>query len=221
MTIGDLDYRCDASRSALVVVDMQLDFCNPRGETSGPDFDAMTAVVDRTNALIDGAHEAGVPVIFIRTNHDDATNTVAWLTRRGEPRAKEKCVPGTPGVEFYGVTPTEVDFVVTKYRYSAFVGTPLEMTLHRLGRESVVVTGVATNACVQYTAAHALCLDFLVTIAEDCCTTSSKDRHAAAIDSMAGSIGLVAQSEQIAAIWEATSSTAFDPLRDPIGRLVA
>lgn len=219
MTIGDLEYRCDPARAALVIVDMQVDFCNPTGATSGEAYDAMSAMVDRTNALVDQAHRSGVPVIFIRTQHDDSTNTEAWLLRNGStPRDKEKCVTGSDGAEFYGVKPLPEDIVVTKYRYSGFVCTDLEMILRRLGRTAIVCTGVATNCCVQLTASHALCLDLHVTVVADCCSSSSVELHDAALRSMARSIGLVASSDDVARLWAAHPDRRFDPTSDVLGR---
>ena len=221
MATGDLEYRCDPSRAAMVIVDMQVDFCNRDGANSGAAFDAMNAMVDRTNALVDQAHQSRVPVIFIRTHHDDSTNTEAWLLRHGAtPRDQEVCVTGSEGAEFYGVKPGLEDIVVTKHRYSAFVGTPLEMILRRLGRTAVVCTGVATNVCVQQTASHALCLDFHVTVVSDCCSASSAEAHEAGLRNM-GSIGLIARSEGVARIWAAHPSDRFDPSSDLLGRPAA
>lgn len=207
MAIGDLDFRCDAARSALVVIDVQRDFCDsPEPSGRPPRRDEMRAMAVRLDRLIGQARTLGVPVIFVRTIHDDATNSDAWCARRGSIE-EPSCRPGTPGVEFFVVQPQD-DVVVTKRRYSAFVGTELEMVLRRLGRDSIVLTGVMTDVCVETTARHGMCLDFFATVVADCCEAASTERHEQALRSVSQSFGLVATAEEVLGIWERTSHLA-------------
>ena len=80
----------------------------------------------------------------------------------------EICATGTWGAEYYRVQPTNDDCEVVKHRYSAFVGTTLEVILRSLARQTVVVTGVTTNVCVESTVRDAYMRDYRPLLVEDC-----------------------------------------------------
>jgi nicotinamidase-related amidase len=72
-------------------------------------------------------------------------------------------------VEFYEpVKPTEGDLVVKKFCYSGFYGTQLENLLRALGRDTIAITGVATNVCCDCTARDGAMRDFKVLFLSDC-----------------------------------------------------
>ncbi len=204
--VDELADRVDPATSALIVVDVQVDFCRSPG--SGPEqIAAMEQMSVHLERLIDRAHVVGVPVIFIQTIHDRDSDSTAWRTRHGslEPYEHEPCKPGTPGAEFFRVAPRDGDVVVVKHRYDAFVGTDLAEVLGRLGTRSVIMTGVMTDICVETTLRHAMCLDFRVTVVSDCCESVTRDRHATALARIAKSFGLVADSNEIAELWNSGS----------------
>lgn len=98
----------DLSKSAVVVVDMQNDYCHKEGSgaLNGGDVTDHYAIVPNVQRLIDAAHESGIPVFFIKTTHDETTNSKVWLSRR-IGRKHDTCVTGTWGAEYFGVTPTD------------------------------------------------------------------------------------------------------------------
>ncbi len=191
--------------AALLVVDVQNDFCHEQGAFGrlGHDLGLIQASVRALAGFIEEARRAGVPVIFIKTHHGDWTSSQAWLTR-GPRRGGELCVPGTWGAEFYGVAPAPDEPVVVKHRYSGFLGTDLEVILRARERRSVLATGVATNVCVESTARDAYMRDYHLVMVEDCCGAVTKAEHEATLHTMRGYFGRVLDSHAIAAHWQAT-----------------
>ena len=83
------------------------------------------------------------------------------------------CAEGSWGSEFYaGLQPLPGDLVVTKHRYSAFIGTDLDMLLRARGFKSLLITGVGTGMCVFHTLTVGFMLDYYITLVEDCCATT-------------------------------------------------
>jgi ureidoacrylate peracid hydrolase len=91
---------------------------------------------------------------------------------------------------------------VTKHRYSAFVGTDLEQVLRALGRRSVIMTGEATNVCVESTARDAYMRDFWVAFTSDCTASTSQAAHDATLYSMGKHFGQVLTSNDVIAAWQ-------------------
>jgi ureidoacrylate peracid hydrolase len=105
------------------------------------------------------------------------------------------CEPDTPGSEFYGVEPCAGDHIVTKHRYSGFVGTDLDMVLRSKGIETLLFTGVATNVCVETTARDAFNLNYHVVFVEDCCGAFSPEEHASTLTNIS-KYGIVTDSKR-------------------------
>jgi len=190
--------------AALLVVDVQNDFCHEGGAFGrlGHDLGPIQTSVRALASFIEEARRARVPVIFIKTHHGPSTNSQAWLTRTAR-RGGELCVPGSWGAEFYQVAPAPDEPVLVKHRYSAFFNTDLEVVLRAWERRSVLATGVATNVCVESTARDAYMRDYHVVMVEDCCGAVTKAEHEATLHTMGGYFGRVLDSHAIAAHWRA------------------
>jgi len=191
--------------AAVLVVDVQNDFCHEQGAFGrlGFDMGPIQTSVRALGAFLEEARQAGVPVVFIKTHHGPWTNSEAWLTR-GPRRAGEICVVGSWGAEFYGVAPAAGEPVVVKHRYSGFLGTDLEVILRARERRSVLVTGVATNVCVESTARDAYMRDYHLVMVDDCCGAVTKAEHEATLHNMRTYFGRVLDSHAIAAHWRRT-----------------
>lgn len=181
----------------LLVIDMQNDFCDPQLRPGA--LDGCGPVAERIDALAGAARAAGVPVVWVRTHHSEATDTPVWLSRHAG--SEQICRPGTPGAEFYGVHPRDGEPVVTKHRYNAFLRTDLEERLRALGVDHVVCCGVLTNVCVESTAREAFQRDFDVTLVDDACQARSAEIHAATLANIARHFGRVATVADILARW--------------------
>jgi ureidoacrylate peracid hydrolase len=190
--------------SVLIVVDVQNDFVHDDGVfgKTGLDLSAMQASVDNLLPLIDAAHAARVPVIFIKTHHDAWNNSPAFVERFVRKSAgAEICATGTWGADYYRVRPTAGDHEVVKHRYSAFVGTSLEVVLRALGRPTVLVTGVTTNVCVESTVRDACMRDYRAVLIADCAGAPTKDEHASAVHNVRTYFGTVTDSTTVMTVW--------------------
>jgi len=194
-------------RCVLVVVDVQNDYCHDEGTfgRAGVELIAIQHAVDRIVRFVDVARGARVPVVWLRTEHDGWTNSPAWLTRDVRTRA-EICATGSWGAEFFQVRPRPDECVITKHRYSAFVGSRLPVVLRTLGRPTLLVAGITTNVCVESTARDAFMRDYQVVLVEDCAAARTKSEHDGAVHNVRTYFGRVLDSAAVAARWAAASA---------------
>jgi ureidoacrylate peracid hydrolase len=193
-----IELAISAASAALLVVDVQNDFCDPNGgcakagvlpyDTSM--IEAMTPVLMHT---VEGARRRGMKVVWIRTEYGNATNSPGWI-RRGAGKPLIICRPGTWGADWYRVAPKEEDFVVTKHRYSGFLYTALETVLRVHGISTVAVAGVTTQVCVETTARDAFMRDFQVTVLSDCTASFDRGMHEASLRALSTHFGSVMDS---------------------------
>jgi ureidoacrylate peracid hydrolase len=174
-------FQLNNANTALIVVDVQNDFCHNQGVFSkykSATLDHVEQAVSNLSALIEKCRKFDLPIIFIRTTHSDWTNSPSWLKRmEGAGKKMRICAPDSWGSNFYNVAPKEGDCIVTKHRYSAFIGTDLDLILRSKGIENILVTGVATNVCVESTARDGYHRDYNVILIEDCCGAPSMPQH--------------------------------------------
>jgi ureidoacrylate peracid hydrolase len=200
-----LQEKCDPELTSLIVVDVQNDFCSPQGACAkvGNDVTAAQEMVPRLLHLIEEARKVALPIVYIQTTHSEWTDTPSWLHRRPDGRKPETCRQGTWGAEFYGgISPLPHERTVIKHRYSAFINTDLNTVLKARGVESVLVTGVATNVCVETTARDAFMYDYYVTMVDDCSAAYDPRMHEATLQNMRQHFGLVASSQEIISTWQ-------------------
>jgi ureidoacrylate peracid hydrolase len=191
----------DPTKAAILVVDVQNDFCHPAGAAgkAGTDTSAAMAMIPRLQALLDAAREVGTKVIFIQTIHTAETDSEAWLGRHDVPRPV--CRQGTWGAEFTIVAPEANEPVVNKHRYSAFINTRLDTVLRTYKIETIITTGVASNVCVESTARHGFMLDYHLVFVGDCSAAYNPAWHDATLDNMRRNFGVVLNHHEIIAHW--------------------
>lgn len=154
------------TKHALVIVDLQNDFC-PGGSLAVPDGDKIVPVVNR---LINTFKEAGLPIIATRDWHPADHCS---FQEQGGPWPPH-CIQDTKGAEFHPdfKLPSEATVISKasskeKDAYSGFDGTDLAPHLRQDGVDTIVVCGLATDYCVKATALDGLEEGFNVTVLED------------------------------------------------------
>lgn len=203
----------DPSHTALVVVDMQRDFCTPGWafDRLGVDISMYPPMIPRLARLIGGARAAGVRVVFVlmtvlpgRVSESPAQirfNLRLHLESHGEGEPVQYTVDGSEGQAIVDeLAPEPGDLVVKKYRSSGFWGTNLDLLLRSNGIKSVVMTGATTEGCVESTARDALFNDYYVVIAEDCVASDDPAQHEASLLLMRHRFD-IATAEEIVAVW--------------------
>jgi ureidoacrylate peracid hydrolase len=206
MAKRDVSFRYDPKRAALIVIDVQNDFCDAAGALGvvGVDVSAVQAMVPRLLSLIEAARAVSMPVVFVKTNHDESTDSEVWLGHHDANRAFDPrgavCRPDTWGSEFYRVEP-RADRVIVKSRYSAFVGTTLDLQLRTLGVESLLFTGVTTETCVESSVREGLFHEYHVSLVEDCCASYERATHEASVRVIGQHFGTVIGSAELGDSW--------------------
>ena len=197
--------------AALVVVDVQNDFCATDGYFGkiGADTAFIQRAIPPLQRLIDGARAAGVLIVFVQAIYDPADLSAPMRERRQRlKRTLPLCLTGTWGADFHGVRPRPDEPVVIKHRYSAMMGTGLDALLKRHAIKSLLLTGVATDTCVESTARDAYFMDYYVTLVADCCAAFSGRDHDVALERFDRDYGAVVGSAELITTWERAGAAA-------------
>lgn len=194
------------ARTALLLVDMQVDFAEPEGAMgqSGMDLSMVGPAIRNAVLLADAARAAGVPCLFARliTRQSDETDLLReWKRRRGTEDDAPLCQEGTRGAAFVGPQPREGEVVFSKNRYNAFSGTGLDAHLRGIKRDTLVIAGLTTECCVDSTVRDAFERDYHVVIAADAVAAYEKDLHDGALKALELNCAITASSAAIIGAW--------------------
>ncbi|MFC1906972.1 cysteine hydrolase family protein [Chloroflexota bacterium] len=201
-----LEEKVDPENAALLVVDMQNDFCHLEGSLAkrGRDMTLGLQMAPRLVKLIEEARQAKVPVVFIRQTLSESTTSPASRERRLKRMPDEVELPlqeDSWGAEYYEVAPQPGECVVTKHRYSAFIDTNLDLILRSQGIKTLIMTGVATNVCVESTARDGFMKDYYVVFVGDCTAAERIEDHEATLRTMGVFFGEVVPSSEVIDAW--------------------
>jgi nicotinamidase-related amidase len=212
--ILDFAERVDPRSTALVVVDVQNDFCHPDGVFGrlGHDLSMMPPMAAALRELVEAARRRSMLIIWVRATYDAVvTSDVLAETYNRRDFHESQCLEGSWGADWYGgVAPREApnEVVVTKHRFSAFWDTPIDLYLRSNKIRSVVVTGVVTSGCVESTLRDAFFNDYYVVVAADCVAEASQERHDYALRKMGQAFGVVTQAADIVRVWDGSRENA-------------
>jgi len=152
------------SETAVLVVDMQKDFCYEDGALFVGD--PVRRIIPNIRALLEEVQRKGLQIIFTQDWHSPEDDEFAVWGRH--------CVEYTRGAELIDelaeveIEPKARAFVVRKQKYTAFFESKLEEHLREKGIRNLIIVGVATNICVLHTAIDASLRDFEIIVPEDC-----------------------------------------------------
>lgn len=197
-------------RTALVVVDIQVDFASPEGLIGrfGTDMTVAERAVDRIEELIAAARKAGVTVAFMRVMtrpESDSQALKLWMERRGTPGSEAICRIGSGGEDYYRVVPQPGDIEIAKLAYSSFHGTDLALQLRARGIDTLVVTGISTDCCVDSTTRDAFHHGFHTFVVSDACAAFEDDLHVHSLKALMLHCSLLTTSAAVVSAWEETT----------------
>ena len=210
--LSELSARVNPMHTALVLVDLQHDFCDPKGAmgTRGEDLSVAQAILPAVGQLLGGARKAGLMVVHVKAEYGLDSASDVSLYSGNHVGATECCRPGSWGAEFVDqARPSDGEHVVVKRRFSPFPDTRLELLLRANRIRTVVVMGVATHCCVEATVRDACHKDFYVVVARDCCATRGRMRHLheASLETMGLYFATVVPSDEILDTWKIGTSS--------------
>jgi nicotinamidase-related amidase len=178
-------------KPALIVIDMQDDWLSPPFMPRGSS--EVASLVSNVRKLLEAARSARVPVIHTKEWHRSGKLDMGSErypgTGLGIPDGTDDasvpvhCVEGSKGAEIIEeLAPIPGEYVITKRRFSAFLGTELDILLRDLNVETLIVSGVMSEVCVLFTAGEAHQRDYHVRVVEGCTLGSTKELTRAAIE---------------------------------------
>ncbi|MAF47412.1 MAG: isochorismatase family cysteine hydrolase [Rhodospirillales bacterium] len=198
--LSELEDQLKPDHTALLVVDMQNDFCAEGGylhRTRGLDMSPNKVIADNINRLVDLARETGMTVVWIVAIYDHKYLSDSHLAKI-QHRSNEGvlCAEGTWGADFYEMSPGDGEIVIQKHRFSAFHGTRLDDYLRGHGVKTLVVTGVATNICVDSTIRDGFFNGYYIVVPEEC-VGGEQTLHDATLKTVDYAIGTVTSGDEI------------------------
>lgn len=204
----NLEHWIAPDRTALLIVDMQVDFGSPEGLSAqwGLDLSTVPAALAAAERLAGAARRAGVPVVFVGLFTTPETDSDAWderMRRRGaDPEAGPAlCRAGAPGSDFVGPQPQSGELVLRKTRYSPFWDTDIDAQLKALDVDTLVIAGLTTECCVADTAKDAFNHDYHVFVAADACAAYEPDLHAGALKMLDLNTAILTDTDSVVDAW--------------------
>jgi nicotinamidase-related amidase len=180
--------------TALVIIDMQRDFCSPGGyaDRAGLDISRMQAVVSQVQTLLQAARDAGLLVVHTREGHspDLSDCSPAKLQRSvaaGAPIGDlgplgRLLIQGEYGHDFVDkLQPLAGEIVIDKPGYGAFHATRLNRLLAAHGIEQLIICGVTTEVCVHSTLREAVDHGYKCTTVSNATAASEPEHQAPAL----------------------------------------
>ncbi|WP_177198483.1 cysteine hydrolase family protein [Novosphingobium sp. CF614] len=196
----------DPARTALVVVDVQVDFAAPEGLLGrlGVDLSAAHEAIDRCERLVAAARRAGATVALMRVVTRPETDSRALKTlmaRRGQPGGEAICRAEGGGADYYRIFPEPGDIEVQKLLYDSFHGTDFDARLRARDIDTLVVCGLSTDCCVDQTARAAFHRDYDVFLVSDACAAYEPGLHESALNALEKNCALLTTTDAVEAAW--------------------
>jgi len=180
----------DPKKTALVLIDLQnaIVGMNPVPHTAAQ-------VVENSKKLADAFRGQGAPVVYVRVDLNDfmkfPVDQPHNLGDKPLPTAASEIAPSA------GFQPG--DILVTKRHWGAFAGTDLEQQLKSRGIDTVVLTGISTNAGVESTARQGTGLGLAFVLVEDACSSQNAEHHRFAFENIFPRLARVRTTDEVLA----------------------
>lgn len=161
----------DKHKTALLLIDVINDFDFPEADQL---LRYARPMAKKLLRLKRRAQRAGVPVIYVNDNFgrwkSDFRHTVEHCATKGRAGELVRLL-----------RPEENDYFVLKPKHSGFFSTTLETLLRYLGTQTLILTGIAGNFCVLFTANDAYMRDFDLFVPSDCSVSNTRQENQSAL----------------------------------------
>jgi ureidoacrylate peracid hydrolase len=204
---NDLDRlraKLNPESTALIIIDMQKDFCCEGGTFHRRGFDIIPAqrLAKRLNSFLKEVREVLKYIIHLQMmkKPEPSSPVVDELYRR----IKMKRFYDPAFAEPYEVIPLPGDVVIPKYKYSGFVSTYLDQFLRPKGINTLILTGIATNVCVESTARDGFMREYYIVIPSDLTEGTSTEAKKWSLSNLDMFFGEVVSSSEIIECWKSS-----------------
>jgi nicotinamidase-related amidase len=184
------ELQLDPKKTALVLIDLQnaIVGMNPVPHTAAQ-------VVENSRKLAEAFRTQGAPVVYVRVDFNDfmklPVDQPHNLGDKPLPAAASEIAPSA------GFQPG--DILLTKRHWGAFAGTDLDQQLKSRSIDTVVLTGISTNAGVESTARQGTGLGFAFVLVEDACSSQNADHHRFAFENVFPRLARVRTTDEVLA----------------------
>lgn len=202
MDMSNLKSKVAPERSALIIIDMQKDYCSEGGifHRMGYDIKSAKALAARLNDFLGHARKVLKNIIHVKMTKIDSLSSSTALEQYRRLGVNRQYDPAFS--EFYEVLPQEGEVVIPKYRHSPFVSTYFDQLLRIRQIQTLIVTGLATNVCVESTARDGFARDYHVVIPEDLTEGTSLEAKKWSLSNINLFFGEIVQSQDLLRCWD-------------------
>jgi ureidoacrylate peracid hydrolase len=214
----------DLDRTAVLVIDMQNAFASPGGmlDLAGIDVTRASGAVANTRLVCEAARLAGIPIIYLTIGYPADQSTaggpdspnpqkeLALCLMRERPELRGQLLTfGTWDFQVVDeLAPKPDDVVIVKSRYSGFHGTSLDSVLRSRGIRNLLVTGIASNVCVESTIRDAYFNEYWPVMIDDATMPAGSPQiHEATLYNVRTFFGWVTNAEDLVTALRAAVAT--------------
>lgn len=201
MNLEKLKVKVNPEYTALVIIDMQRDYCCEGGvlDKMGFDLQAPKLLASRLNEFVNRARKVQKFIVHIKMELNSYLRSPALAEHYERVGLQREYNPSYS--EFYGAIPREGEVIIPKYRYSGFVSTYFDQYLRSNGIKTLILTGLATNVCVESTARDGFMRDYQIIIPEDMTEGTSLEAKKWSLFNINTFFGEVVNSNNLLSIW--------------------
>lgn len=202
VNLEKLKIKVNPEHTALVIVDMQRDYCCEGGvfEKMGFGLEAPKLLASRLNEFLNKVRPVLKFIVHIKMElnpHLRSPALAEHYERVGLQRKHDSSFS-----QFYGVEPKEGEIIIPKYRYSAFVSTYLDQYLRSNRISTLILVGLATNVCLESTARDGFMKDYHIVVPKDMTEGTSDEAKKWSLFNIGTFFGEVVNSKDLLIAWE-------------------